>query len=189
MKMHYCFIVIFAWVAVSLVKAQNQPSGLHKPTQAEIDAWHAKYVERQSALPLDQRHTVYLIVDKQTFTTAPSFLDEKTMTAYRWKGVVLQPSQVPDLIGTRDGSGMIVPIDPNQMGYQIKDIAPPVRYRPLAAAGQYSEGYYDRSHRIFYQWSGVTVDQSQLPVDAAHKHLILSAKDVVNISTVNPPTQ
>ena len=185
----YLYLIALACSIASIAHAQNQSSGFHKPTQAEIDAWHAKYVERQGKLPLDQRNTAYLIVDKQAFTMAPAFLDEKTLTAYRWRGVVLQPSQVPDLIGTRAGSGLIAPIDPNQMGYQIKDIDPPVRYRSLAEAGKYSVGYYDRYHRIFYQWNGVKLDQSQLPANAESKHLILSTDAVANTSIVNPPSQ
>ena len=78
------------------------------------------YIQHQNALPLEQRDTEYLIIDRESFSMAPAFIDLSTSTAYEWSGVVLQPNQVPDLAGTRAGSGTIMPIDPQQMGYQVK---------------------------------------------------------------------
>lgn len=147
------------------------------------------YIQHQNALPLEQRDVAYLTSDKEWSSMIPAFIDLSTSTAYEWSGVVLQYNQVPDLAGTRDGSGTIMPIDPQQMGYQVKYIDPPVRYIALAGSGKYGAGYYDANHRIFYQWDGVELDRSQIPADAESKNLILPATAIAHTSAVKPPSQ
>lgn len=188
MKTYLLLLLIAAWNP-NAPQNDETPIVNRPPTQAQIDAAHAVYVKEQSALPLEERTINYIANDKEWTSLTPAFIDLSTSTAYKWKEVELLPSQVPDLVGTRDGSGLIMPIYPKELGYQVKEIDPPIRYIALGDSGKYGAGYYDPSHRIFYRWGNLEYNLNQLPADAKSKNLILAPTSIVHTSSIAPPNK
>src|SRR5947209_5487221 len=85
---------------------QEQPLRFKAPTESEIQANQRTLVERQKDLPIERREVAYMMTSDGAIT--PGFVDPVSSSFYRWKDVVLQSSEVPNLAdGTVSGSFLI----------------------------------------------------------------------------------
>jgi hypothetical protein len=104
---------------------------------------------------------------------------------FRWKGGVLHPRQIPYF----EGDGSLQRLRRAPTGFPVREISPPVRYYRIGESKMYRGGYYETWQGVLYEWEGVELAASDLPVDAEKLGLILPANQLFARSYVEPPEE
>ncbi len=178
-----CMLVCTVLVAVghSLGEEQAQPkAGL--PVAPDLRTLVDEAREYYKKLPLEQQPVVY--IDAGHDGVIPAQIDHIRRIEYRWKGVLLQPKQIPNF--GHNGSFQVHSTPPT--GFEVKELAPPVRYYRVGDSPVFRPGYYD-PYKTFFQWRDIELQRSELPTDAERLGLILSGRQLGAISSVESPLE
>lgn len=177
-------LVCTVLVAVGHSSGEEQPQPkVGFPVAPDLRTLVDEAREYYKKLPLDQQQVVY--IDAGHDGLIPAQIDHIRRIEYRWKGVLLQPTQIPSFGGS--GSFRIRPMAPT--GFEVKEMSPPVRYYRIGDSPVFRPGYYDPYYRTFFQWQDIELQRSELPADAERLGLILSGRQLGEISSVEAPLE
>ncbi len=167
--------------AMPHVKGDETPLPTRPSTPAEMKATRERIEAYRKSQPLEMQPVAYIVVSGKL---VPAQIDPNQNIEYRWRGVALDPSQIPRFMWA--GSFGVYSMKPT--GLEVRQMDPPIRYFAIAGTNRYGAGYYDPSNAILYQWDRVELNRAALPADAEAQGLIIDPSSV-EISSVEPPAE